>query len=56
MGGLPASKGDFWGDGGKRGETGETGETGEEFYLLRRRVPTFDGTELKIQQQSPLQP
>jgi hypothetical protein len=40
----PASKCHSWSDGGKGGETGETAETGEEFYLLRRQVPTFNGT------------
>jgi hypothetical protein len=30
-----------------RGENGETGETGEEIDLFRRRIPLFNGTELK---------
>jgi hypothetical protein len=33
---------------GEIGETGETRETGEEFDLFRRRMPAFNGTELKF--------
>jgi hypothetical protein len=32
----------------RQGSRGETGETGEEFDLFRRRIPAFNGTELKF--------
>jgi hypothetical protein len=33
---------------GEMGETGETRETGENFDLFKRRMPAFNGTELKL--------
>jgi hypothetical protein len=33
---------------GETGETGETRETDEDFDLFRRRIPAFNGTELKF--------
>jgi hypothetical protein len=36
------------------GETGETCETGEGFDLFRRRMPAFNGTELKLSNNPPM--
>jgi hypothetical protein len=36
------------------GETGETRETGEDFDLFRRRMPAFNGTELKLSNNPPM--
>jgi hypothetical protein len=44
---ISASEGRLAGKKGRSGETGETRETGEEFDLFRRRLPAFNGKELK---------